>query len=253
MDEFQVLSFMLVLSRVSAFIGFFPLFGQHQLPVMVKAGLATALTAFWYGTIPVSPYVGQEISTLLAVLLIAQEVGIGLLLAMMLGFLLLPARIAGSYIGQEIGISMEPVTNSGSEQSTMMASIFESFAILLFFGLNLHHFIILFLHLSMNQLANKINLMDLPTEGLVNLVDQLPEYGLLILAPMGVLSFVMVIGLFFLSKAAPTMNLFSVGMPLRVGLGLFCLTIFIPVLIRSMVMYFHQMLAELEQFMGYFE
>ena len=132
MDEFQVLSFMLVLSRVSAFIGFFPLFGQHQIPVMVKAGLATALTVFWYGTIPVSPYLGQEISTLLAVLLIAQEVGIGLLLAMMLGFLLLPARIAGSYIGQEIGISMEPVTNSGSEQSTMMASIFESLAILLF-------------------------------------------------------------------------------------------------------------------------
>ena len=172
---------------------------------------------------------------------------------MMLGFLLLPARIAGSYIGQEIGISMEPVTNSGSEQSTMMASIFESLAILLFFGLNLHHFIILFLHLSMNQLANKINLMELPTEGLVKLVDQIPEYGLLILAPMGVLSFVMVIGLFFLSKAAPTMNLFSVGMPLRVGLGLLCLAIFLPVLIKSMVMYFHQMLAELEQFMGYFE
>jgi flagellar biosynthetic protein FliR len=105
----------------------------------------------------------------------------------------------------------------------------------------------------MNELANKINLMNLPTEGLVKLVDQIPEYGLLILAPMGVLSFVMVIGLFFLSKAAPTMNLFSVGMPLRVGLGLLCLVMFLPVLIKSMVMYFHQMLAELEQLLGFFE
>jgi len=253
MNEQQVLSFMLVLARVSAFIGFFPLFAQRQLPTMVKAGLATALTIFWYGMVPPGPDASQDLPTLLAVLLIVQEVGIGILLAMVLGFLILPARIAGSYVGQEIGLSMEPVTQSNTEQSTMMASIFETFAILLFFGLNLHHFLILFLHLSMTQLAGKINLLELPTEGLIRMVDQLPEWGLLILAPLGVVSMVMLIGLFFLSKAAPTMNLFSVGMPLRVGMGLICLIIFMPVIVQSMAMYFHRMLGELEQLMGFFE
>ena len=253
MNGEQVFSFMLILARVSAFIGFFPLFAQRQLPAMVKAGLATALTVFWYGSVPVPPQTGESLSTLSAVLLMTQEVGIGLLLAITLGFLLLPARIAGSYIGQEIGLSMEPVTNTGSEQSTMTASLFEAFAVLLFFGMNLHHFLILILHHSMNELAGKINLLRLPTEGLIAMVDQIPEYGLLILAPMGVISFVMVVGLFFLSKASPTLNLFSVGMPLRVGMGLFCLILFLPVIVRSIAVYFERSMAELEQMMSFFQ
>jgi len=253
MNDFQVFSFMMILARVSAFIAFFPLFGQRQLPAMVKAGMATALTIFWYGTTPVSPYASEQLPTLLAVMLIGQEVGVGWLLAMALGFLLLPARIAGTYIGQEIGLSMEPVTQSGQESTSMMSSVFETFVVLLFFGLNLHHFLVMFLHLSMNGLAGKINLLNLPTEGLVRMIDSLTEYGLLILAPIGVIGMVILIALFFLSKAAPTMNLFSVGMPMRVGLGLACLIIFMPVLMQSIVMYMHRMMGDLEQLLGFFE
>jgi flagellar biosynthetic protein FliR len=55
-----------------------------------------------------------------------------------------------------------------------------------------------------------------------------------------------------LSKAAPTLNLFSVGMPLRVGLGVLSLFIFLPVLWTSIEAYFYRMIGELEQFMGYF-
>lgn len=252
MYEQQLFAFILILTRVTAFIGFFPLFGPRQVPIIVKVGLGTALTVFWFGAVPSPPITSESVPTLLALGLIFQEAGIGLLLSMLLGFLLIPARIAGSYIGQEIGISMEPVTQSGNEQSTVMASIFETLAILMFFGLNLHHLLILFLHLSMTELANKINLLELPTAGLIGLIEHVSEYGLLILAPMGVLSFVMVMGLFFLSKAAPTMNLFSVGMPLRVGLGIFCLVMFLPVLLQSIEIYFHQLLTELEKFMGYF-
>lgn len=253
MNVDSILPFVLILVRVSAFIGFFPLFGQRQIPVTVKAGLATALALFWFGSTPPTSYNASNIPTVLAIILVAQEVGIGILLAMLLGFMLIPARIAGSYIGQEIGISMEPVTHSGSEQSTMMATIFESFAILMFFGLNLHHFMILLLHYSMHELAGKISLLELPTDGLIQMIDHLSEYSLLILAPIGIVSFVMVIGLFFLSKAAPTMNLFSVGMPLRVGLGIFCLIVFLPVLVKSIETYFHRMAGELEQLLSYFQ
>ena len=38
-DE-QLFSFVLILARISAFVGFFPLFSQRQLPVLVKAGMA---------------------------------------------------------------------------------------------------------------------------------------------------------------------------------------------------------------------
>ncbi len=248
MQESAILSILCVLARVSAFIAFVPLFARRQLPVAIKAGLAMALTIFWWDS---APHVAGSVSLLGAVLTIAREIGIGLLLSLLVGLLLVPARIAGSYVGQEIGISMDPVTNAGLEQSTIIAMLFETFAVLIFFGLNLHQFLIIFVHYSFAAL-NGIQITDLPTEGLVGLISRLPEYGLLIVAPVGITSFVILVGLFLLSKAAPTMNLFSVGMPLRVGIGILCLSLFLPVLWKSIETYFYLMLEDLERFMGYF-
>lgn len=252
MLESTALSFVLVLARVGAFIGFFPLFGRQQLPPLVKSGLATALTFFWLGLQDSSIEPSANLPPLIVVLMIMKEVGVGLLLAMILGLILIPARIAGSYVGQEIGISMEPVTNTGTDQSTIMTAIFESFTIMLFFVLNIHHFLILFLHYSLDDLTNRIQLFNLPTEGLVNLISILTEQGLAIAAPVGVLSFIMLIGLFLLNKAAPSLNLFSIGMPFRVGFGLLIVALLIPVLWRSIEGYFASMLFEMEEFFGYF-
>ncbi len=252
MLESTTLSFILILARVSAFIGFFPLFGRQQLPLLVKSGLATALAVFWFGAYDGDQLPKGAVPPLLILMWIIKEIGIGFVLAMMLGLILIPARIAGSYIGQEIGISMEPVTNTGTDQSTIMTAIFETFTIMLFFILNIHHFLILFLHYSFTDLLNQIQLFNLPTEGLVNMIGNLTEHGLSIAAPIGVLSFVTLIGLFFLSKAAPSLNLFSVGMPFRVGFGLLILALFVPVLWRSIEFYFSSMLYEMEAFFGYF-
>ena len=254
MYERELFSFILVLCRVSAFVGFFPLFSYRQLPVLVKAGLALGLTAFWYGTIPEHALVGQNVPLLLQALMIAQEIGIGLLLAMALGLLLVPAKIAGAYVGQEIGLSLASISDPGSpDQSTLVTKVFEAIAVILFFVLNLHHFLVLLLHLSMNQLANRISLLDLPTEGLVQLVDMLPKYGLQILAPLGIVMLLLTVALAFLNKAAPTLNLFSVGMPLRSGLGLFCLFLFMPAIVQAINMYFMRVMQQLEQMMGFFE
>ncbi|MCP4098861.1 MAG: flagellar biosynthetic protein FliR, partial [Planctomycetaceae bacterium] len=45
--EHQLFNFILILARVSAFVGFLPIFAQRQLPHLVKAGLAMSLTVFW--------------------------------------------------------------------------------------------------------------------------------------------------------------------------------------------------------------
>jgi flagellar biosynthesis protein FliR len=250
MLENTLLSFVLVLARVTAFIGFFPLFGRQQVPALVKAGLATALTTFWFGTLNPSHDASQMLP-LIFVLSIIKEISIGFFLAMLLGFILVPARIAGSYIGQEIGISMEPVTHTGTDQSTIMTAIFESFAIVLFFILNLHHFLILLLHYSLGELSDRIQIFALPTEALVSLINRLSTDGLSIAAPIGVLSFVTMIGLFLLSKAAPSLNLFSIGMPLRVGLGLLMLVAFTPILWHSIERYFCSLLMEIETIFSY--
>ena len=252
--EQQVFTFILILTRVAAFVGFLPLFAQKQLPIMVKAGLAMSLTLFWFGSLPPDAYAVADINLVTAVLLIGKETAIGFLLATVLGFMFVPAKIAGAYVGQEMGLSLASVTSPGSnDSSTLVTTVFETLAMLLFFGLNMHHFLIMFLHVSLVELSGKIELTDLPAELLVWSTDSLSEFGLLLIGPVGICLFVLTIALALLNKAAPTLNLFSVGMSLRAGLGLVCLFIFMPVILKSIELYFLRCQSDLETFAMYFQ
>ena len=174
-----------------------------------------------------------------------KEIGIGFLLAMALGFILVPAKIAGAYTGQEIGLSLAAISDPGStDQSTIVTLAFEAIAIMVFFAVKGHFFVILCVHYSFQA---DWNLLELPTDLIVDLVNSLPEFGLLILAPVGICMFVLLIGLAFLNKAAPTLNLFSVGMPIRSGLGLLCLFVFMGPIINALITYFDVVQADIEQ------
>lgn len=250
--EQNILAFVLILTRVSAFVGFLPIFARRQLPMTVKAGLATALTLFWFGALPADSY-PTSAGMVGSALLLAKEFTIGFLLATLLGFMFVPARIAGAYIGQEVGLSLASVASpSGPDSSTLVTTIFETFAVLLFFGLNLHHFLIVFLHVSLVQLAGKITLTELPAELLIQMIGQLTEFGNLIVGPVGICMFALTIALALLNKAAPSLNLFSVGMSLRSGLGILCMVFFMPVLFKSIGFYFARYQEKLELFLEYF-
>ena len=252
-DNQQLITFVLILARVSAFIAFFPLFAQKQLPRLTKTGLALALTLFWFGTLPQEQFVSVQMNAVHSLLYLAKEIGVGFLLALLMGFIFVPAKIAGAYVGQEIGLSLASVTSPGSaDSSTVMTTLFEMFAILLFFGLNIDHFMVAFLHHSLTHIGADVSLTDLPTELLIQTTGSLTEQGNLIVGPVGICLFVLTVGLALLNKAAPTLNLFSVGMSLRAGIGFICLIAFFPVIIKSMTMYLELHQRQLEDFLLFF-
>ena len=247
MTENQLISFVLVLARVSSFVGFFPLFGRRQVPLLVKAGLAVSLTIFWMDSATMQVV---DLSLVASGLALAKEIGIGFLLATALGFILIPAKIAGAYTGQEIGLSLAAISDPGStDQSTIVTMAFEAIAIIVFFAVKGHVFVLLCVHYSFQA---DWNLLELPTQLLVEMVDRLPKLGLLILAPVGICMFVLLICLAFLNKAAPTLNLFSVGMPIRSGLGLLCLFVFMGPIIDALVDYFGIVQTDIERLLLFF-
>ena len=98
MNDVQLVAFILVLTRVSAFIAFFPLFAKRQLPSMVKVGMAGGLTFFWYGMVETklqqSGGFVLDLNVVSSLLLLGKEVTIGLVLSIALGLFFLPAKIA---------------------------------------------------------------------------------------------------------------------------------------------------------------
>ncbi|QDV45557.1 flagellar biosynthesis protein FliR [Stieleria neptunia] len=248
----DVVLFLLVLARVSVFVAFFPLFSKKQLPNQVKAGLATALSVFWLADAKnVMPQLAlEDVGSLLFLFLVFKEICIGLLLSLVLGLFFWPARIAGSYIAQELGLSLAAISDPGSQDSsTLVSRIFEAFSMLVFFSLNLHHFIILSLHLSFNETMTRVGLLELPTEELAAAFNRTSDYGLLIVAPLLVLLMLVTLVLAFLNRAAPAMNLFSVGMSIRVGFGGLLLFLFCPILFGAIEIYFYRVQEDIEYLM----
>ena len=256
--EVQVVAFVLVLARVTAFIAFFPLFAKRQLPNTVKVGLAGGLTFFWYGMVEAQlsqdpGAAAANMNVVSSFLLLTKEVTIGVVLSIALGLFFLPAKIAGSYVGQELGLSLASISDPGSQDSsTLISRVFEAFSILIFFSINMHHFLILVIHFSFDQMLGKIDILRLPTEDLVSLLNRVSDYGFLIVGPVAILFMLITIGLAYLNKAAPTLNLFSVGMSIRSGFGIFCLLIFCPVIFGAIQSYIFRMQADIEEVLTVF-
>lgn len=252
-NQVQLVLFILVLARVSAFIAFFPLFARRQLPSLVKVGLAVSLTLFFYAS--AEKYAGisgdrlPDLGIVESILLLGKEVFIGVALGITLGIFFLPSKVAGSYVGQELGLSLASISDPASQDSsTLLASIFEAFSILVFFALNLHHFVILVVHNSFERMAGgRANLLQLPTESFVSLFNSVSDYGILMIAPLVILFMLISLCLAFLNKAAPALNLFTIGMSIRSGVGILCMFIFSPVIFYSMQTYLYRIQQDIEQ------
>jgi flagellar biosynthetic protein FliR len=245
----EALVFLLILTRVSVFIGFFPLFSRRQLPSRVKIGLSMALSFFWLGeTDPgFSAEALLDAGPLLFVFYVAKEVGIGILLSILLGLFLWPSRVAGAYIGQELGLSLASISDPGSQDSsTLITRLFEAFTVLIFFSINLHHFVIMVVHFSFDDALLQLGLVDLPYEALVTAMNRTNDYGLLIVAPLMILLMLITLVLGFLNRAAPAMNLFSVGMSIRVGIGGLLLFLFSPLLFGATEIYLYRIQEDIE-------
>jgi flagellar biosynthetic protein FliR len=249
MIDAWLVGYLLVLARVAAFIGFLPVFGRRQLPATVKAGLAVALTVFWSGS-PVTAAVRtpEDLAMATGTVALVREIIAGTVLAMLAGLILVPIRIAGAWIGQELGLQMGQLLDpTGTESVSEVAALFEVFGLILFFLLDLHHWALWLLHWSWLFLGSATGLLALPTGEIASVVGQLEEYGLLIAAPVAIALAVINFAVLFLNKASPSLNLFSVGAPLRLLSGLTCLVLFWPVIARNMAGAFDRMDQSLQE------
>ena len=260
--------------RVSGFVAFLPPFGGRHLPHTVKIGLVVALTLFWI------PRAGQQSrpTTTLASRhsttedagtsrradrakktsangagarswvwwswMTAREVTIGAALGWLLGTILIPIRIAGAYIAQEMGLSIATFTSSTDSSSTnVLATIFESFGIFFLYSMNLHHESLRLFDrlLDYYPLGGSWRLSE-ESEWVTSVLTSLPERGLVIAAPIAVVMFLVLLVLLFAMKQAPQFNLFTFGMPARLLAGVIALTILFPDILRNIVIHYQRVL-----------
>jgi len=126
-----LLSYLLVLTRVSMLFVFVPLPGIRSFPEVPRILVSTALAAALY---PVWPVVRSDVSWVQVVAWLLSEAAFGLTVAVVVAFLieglLLAAQILGLQAGYSFASTIDPTTQS---DSTVIQTAVQLFAGMLFF------------------------------------------------------------------------------------------------------------------------
>ena len=220
-----LMTFGLILARVSSFIATIPYLGGQNVPRTIKAGTALALTCFWFsesGAMSINVVIAMDQQPWLAfAMAVAREVLVGAALGYVFGLFLVPFRVAGEYIAQEMGLTMGTITDPTRPQtSTVVGEFFEIFGVLLFFTQDVHHLFLAALHSSFARQPIGGSILDIPVATQLSALASATEWGLTLAAPVSCCLFITSVVLSLMSRAAPHLNLMSFGYCLRILVGL---------------------------------
>ena len=128
MFEALIISCTLVLFRCAAFVAFLPPVAGKNIPHTIKIGLAVALTVvlaprFAGNTaLELLASTGGDNGWLRIAWLAARETMLGVSLAWLFGLCLVPARIAGAWIAQEMGLTMAQISAATDDSQSNVVS-----------------------------------------------------------------------------------------------------------------------------------
>lgn len=214
--------FLLILTRVSCFIFIAPFFSMQNTPRNVRVVLSFFTSILLYQTLTPAPVV--EYSTVLeyAIIIIKEAVS-GLLLGFGATACSSIVNFAGSIADMEIGLSMVNLMDPTTRQNSSITGVLYQYALMMMLiATGMYRY--LFGALADSFTLIPVNGAILHGESLVNSVVRfLSEYviiGFRIVLPVVCVMLLLNAVLGILAKVAPQLNMFAVGIQLKVLVGL---------------------------------
>ncbi|WP_088105106.1 flagellar biosynthetic protein FliR [Halalkalibacter urbisdiaboli] len=236
-------AFMLVFIRVLAFFSVLPIYGHRSIPVSHKIGLAGILAWIMIFTLD-APEIQVDTGFLL---LIMKEILVGLMVGLIAMMLLYAIQVAGGFIDAMMGFMIANVVDPQTgAQSPLVGSYLYTFALLFLLAVNGHHMLLDGIYYSYQFVPLEQLFLPFGQENIIQFVTQTFNSMFIIAFQMafpivGSL-FLVDVALGMVSRAVPQMNVFVVGMPLKIIVGLLLLTVFLGVFFMIVQKLFDQML-----------
>lgn len=215
-------SFLLVFARIAGFVAASPFPGNH-VPEKQRVGLVFVLTLVASSfVVPDVRYRSLDLHLMGAGVL---EGVVGIIMGLSFRMILVVGDVLGAVLAQAIGLSTPSVLNPTLEQQdSVLGRIVALFALLLALQLGVHRVAFGYLLESFRvlPLADAGNLPNV-THFFVDWAGEAIALGLRLAMPVVAVSFVIQMGLAMIARAAPALQIFSVGLTVVVGSGMLTL------------------------------
>jgi flagellar biosynthetic protein FliR len=230
-SEQQVAGFILVLARISPLFVLAPLFSSKMLPARARGIVAVGLTL---GIMPIAVHAGDGQQIPMDVLplagLIVKEILVGLGFSFALGALFAAVQVAGSILDTLIGFSfgalVDPITGTNGG---VLNQLYGLIGVMIFVVINGDAWVIQGLARSYEQ----VPLTDTPEIGSLVQGVQVAFSGIFasaieVCAPVMLAVLLTDVAFGLVSRVMPQLNVFAVGFPAKVIVGLTLVGVSLP-------------------------
>lgn len=235
--------FLLILVRVTSFFLMMPLFSYRSIPTPVKVGLGIFMSLIMVFTVD-APVI--EIDSYYF-LLIIKEAMVGLFIGFIAFLILTAIQIAGGLIDFQMGFAIANVIDPQTgAQSPLMGQYLYTIGLFFLLTVNGHH-------LLLDGVFYSYQFIPLEQPWIPFGDQDLVEYIVKVFNAMFVIAFQMsipIVGSLFLvdialgivARTVPQLNVFVVGLPLKIGVSFFVLIAVMSIMLLVVSQLFEMML-----------
>ena len=213
--------FVLVLLRMGGVTIFCPILGSEILPAKVRIAVALGLAASMRPIVPLPAALPGDPAAWLV--LATRELSVGFVLGLAARVLLAGIEGAAGLVAGQTGFSLAAMVDPLTGEQNQAPLVFQNLlAIALFVAADLHHLFLTALRSSYDALPAMVALpaaAELP-RAVMHLGARLFEIMVQLSAPALVVTVATDLALVLVGRAAPQMQLFTVGYPVKMAVGL---------------------------------
>lgn len=239
----DAICFLLIIMRISGIFFFTPFFSSEAINRRVRLGLVFFMAIIVFPLVPKDGIMIENIRYDILAIMVLKETLIGVIIGYFMMLIFSAVQMAAQIYSNDMGFGMVNVFDPLSQfQIPILGQFKYLFMLSLFFILGIHRSIIYFITESFYKMkigTIGYNQNILAEEMTKNFVYYF-EIGIKLSLPILGVLFVTDVILGIMARIAPQMNVFFVGMPLKILVGFVVLIAFVPYIVS----YFDFMLSD---------
>lgn len=217
-----ILAYFLPFARIGAMVMALPIIGTQLVPAKIKLMLSLGLTFIVGSMGNVQTPLADNFTFLSLFLSLVYQIIIGVLFGLIVHIIFQAFNLAGQIIAMQMGLGFAQLVDPQNGISVPAVSQFYMLmATLLYLSMNGHLYVINAIIESFQTLPAAINLYKpIPFEDVMHLGSVMFFYGLKIALPAVIALLITNIAFGVMTKAAPQLNLFTIGFSISMLIGI---------------------------------
>ncbi len=231
----QFISFFLMLFRISAILFTAPLFGSKNMPVRIRVSFALGITIVLIVSLNQMKQLDnvlltQPQSAIGLIIMIFRETLFGVAIGYTAQLTFMGLQFSGQLVGQQMGFGMARIMDPTTKANVAVTAQYNvTVAMLIFLLMDGHHHVLMGLARSFSAVPlAQWEMSESLAEHLSAVVASIFATALKIAIPVMVPLFLAKIALGIIARTMPQMNVFIVGMPLQIAIGLIAMSVSLP-------------------------